>query len=65
MKNKMKKLNLGTGMVLGIFLSAALALVVQLITGDSTVWSWAIPVGLACGLAIGAGKENAANKGAK
>jgi hypothetical protein len=52
------KLNTGTGMVMGILVSAAIALLVGFITGDSSVWSWAIPVGLACGLAIGAGAAN-------
>lgn len=61
MKNKNSwslELNAGTGMVLGIFIGAAIALLVQLITGDGLIWSWAIPVGLACGLAVGAGRSN-------
>ena len=45
-------------MALGTLVGVAVALVVQLITGDSFVWSWAIPVGLACGLAIGARNDN-------
>ncbi len=62
MKNKNPfrlKLNAGSGMALGVFIGAAIALVVQIITDDSAIWSWAIPVGWACGLAIGAGKQNA------
>lgn len=47
------KLAAGTGMAMGVLISAAMALVVQVITGDGSVWSWAIPVGLATGLAIG------------
>ena len=57
MKNK-KKLNAGTGMTLGVIIGAAIALIVQLITGDSSIWSWAIPVGLAVGLAVGAGNNS-------
>ena len=52
------KLNAGKGMVMGILIGTAVALLVQLITGDSSVWNWAIPVGLACGLASGAAKNN-------
>ena len=64
-KQNSLELNAGTGMVLGIFVGAAIALLIQIITGDSSTWSWAIPVGLACWLAIGAGKQNGANKEAK
>jgi hypothetical protein len=65
MKNKNLwswELNAGTGTALGIFVGAGVALIVQLITGNSSTWSWAIPVGLACGLTIGAGKSNSHNK---
>lgn len=55
-----KKLNASKGMALGVVIGAAMALVVQLITGDSSVWNWAIPVGLASGLAIGTGNSSAA-----
>ena len=61
MKNN-KKLNAGKGMALGIVISAAVALLVQVLTGDSTIWSWAIPVGLATGLAIGAGSDATAKE---
>ena len=47
------KLNAGTGMVLGIIIAAIIALVVTGFTGNSDVWTWAIPVGVAVGLAIG------------
>ncbi|MBK8903684.1 MAG: hypothetical protein IPM53_21050 [Anaerolineaceae bacterium] len=57
MKNH-KQLNAGTGMAVGVLVSAFIALVVQLATGDSSVWNWAIPVGLAVGLAIGAGRSS-------
>ncbi len=63
MKNN-KKLNAGKGMTLGIVISAAVALVVQLLTGDGSIWSWAIPVGLATGLAVSAGNSAAANEDA-
>ncbi len=49
--------NAGRGMVAGIFVGAAVALAVSVITGDQSIWSWAIPVGLAVGLAIGAGRQ--------
>lgn len=62
MKNKTFELNSGTGMVLGVVFGTAVALIVSLITGDGSIWSWAIPVGLATGLAIGAGKSNRAIK---
>ena len=50
-------LNAGTGMVAGIFVATMIALLVSASTGDQSIWSWAIPVGLATGLAIGAGRE--------
>ena len=49
--------NPGTGMTAGVFVGAIVALLVSAITGDQSVWSWANPVGLAGGLAIGAGRE--------
>ena len=51
------QLNAGTGMVGGIFVAALISLFVSYITGDQSVWSWSIPVGLASGLAIGAGHQ--------
>ncbi len=65
MKNKnsqLLELNAGTGAALGVIGGALVALIVQLITGDVSVWSWAISVGVACGGAIGAGKSNASAK---
>lgn len=65
MKNKfsqLPQLNAGTGMLGGIVAGALIALIVNLITGDSIIWSWAIPVGLACGLAIGAGRNSKTSK---
>ena len=61
MKNNLK-LNAGTGMALGTLVGAAIALLVHTITGDSTIWSWALPVGLAVGLAIGAGQSSRKEK---
>lgn len=55
--NKKLHLNAGTGMVAGIFVAALIALLVSTVTGDNAVWSWAIPVGVAVGLAIGAGRQ--------
>lgn len=54
--------NAGTGMVAGILIGAMVALAVGAITGDRSAWNWAIPFGLATGLAIGAGKQNRSNK---
>ena len=56
------KLNAGIGMVAGVLVGALVALIVNLVTGNSFIWSWAIPVGLACGLAIGAGASNKQNQ---
>jgi hypothetical protein len=56
--NKKFELNAGTGMVAGVFVAALVALVVSMITGDDAVWTWAIPVGIAVGLAIGAGRQS-------
>jgi hypothetical protein len=53
--NKLQ-LNAGTGMGGGVIVGALIALIVSTITGDQSVWAWAIPVGLASGLAVGAGK---------
>jgi threonine/homoserine efflux transporter RhtA len=53
MKTVLLRLNAGTGMALGAIIAAVIALAVQLITGNSTIWNWAIPVGVAVGLAIG------------
>ena len=55
MSSKFFQLNAGTGMAIGAIVAAIIALVVQLITHDSSVWTWAIPVGIAVGLALGAG----------
>ena len=50
------ELNAGTGMALCVIIAAFVALLVNLITGDAFVWTWAIPAGIATGLAIGAGR---------
>ena len=49
------QLNAGTGMALGALGGAIIALVVNMVSSDSSVWIWAIPVGLGVGLALGAG----------
>jgi hypothetical protein len=54
MKRRRFTLNAGTGMTLGVIGGALVALLIGAITGDD-IWVWAIPVGLAVGLAIGAG----------
>lgn len=41
----------------GVIIGALMALVISAITGDQSVWAWAIPVGLAVGLAVGAGSQ--------
>ena len=58
MSNKKLELNAGTGMTLGVLVGTIIALIVSMTTGDNFVWSWAIPAGLAGGLAIGAGAAN-------
>lgn len=52
MKNRIQ-LNPGTGMASGAIIAALVSLVVQLITNDSFIWAWAIPVGIAIGFQIG------------
>jgi MFS family permease len=54
--------NAGTGMVAGILIGAMIALAVSAMTGDQSIWNWAIPFGLATGLAIVTGKQNRSNK---
>lgn len=58
-KNEQGKLqlNAGTGMAGGVIIGALMALVISTITGDQSVWAWAIPVGLSIGLAVGAGNQ--------
>jgi hypothetical protein len=58
MKKKKFELNVGSGMALGVMGAAFIALVVSLITGNHEIWAWAIPVGIAVGLAIGAGASS-------
>lgn len=52
------ELNAGTGMALGAILAAVVALLVNLVTGDTSIWAWAIPLGIALGVAVGAGRAN-------
>lgn len=49
------QLNAGTGMALGTLGGAVIAILVNVVSGDSGIWIWAIPVGLSVGLALGAG----------
>jgi hypothetical protein len=56
--NKKLQLNAGTGMAGGAIMGALIALLVSTMTGDNAVWSWAIPVGVACGLAVGQGAQS-------
>ena len=55
MRTRPFRLSAGTGMAGGAIAACAIALVVQWITGDTTIWLWAIPAGIGVGLAIGAG----------
>ena len=43
-------------MVGGIIVGALIALLVSTLTNDQSVWSYMIPIGVACGLAVGAGR---------
>jgi hypothetical protein len=58
-KNEQSKLqlNAGTGMAGGVIIGALMALVISAVTGDQSVCAWAIPVGLAVGLAVGVGNQ--------
>jgi hypothetical protein len=62
MKTSLLKLNAGTGMGVGAITVAFVALIVQLVTHDSDIWTWAIPVGIAVGLAVGAGAQQISRK---
>jgi hypothetical protein len=53
--NKKLQLNAGTGMALGVITAALISILINAITSSSDIWAWAIPVGIASGLAIGAG----------
>lgn len=54
MEKKRFELNAGTGIALGVIGGALLAVLVMAITGNTDIWVWAIPVGAAVGVAIGA-----------
>ncbi len=54
MPKKRFELNAGTGIALGVIGGALLAVLIMAITGDTGIWVWAIPVGAAVGVAIGA-----------
>lgn len=60
MNNKQSARHVGQGMVIGILISTLIALIVNLITGDSSVWTYMIPIGVAMGAAIGAGQAKQA-----
>jgi uncharacterized membrane protein YoaK (UPF0700 family) len=45
----------GKGIAFGVIGGAILAVLVSAFTGDASIWVWAIPVGVAVGVAIGAG----------
>lgn len=45
----------GKGIAFGVIGGAIVAVLVMSVTGNSDIWLWAIPVGAAVGLAIGAG----------
>lgn len=48
----------GKGIAFGAIGGAIVAALVSAITGNNDIWIWAIPVGVAVGLAIGAGMQN-------
>ncbi len=49
------QLNPGTGMVFGVVVFALIFSAVQLTTGDSSIWIWGIPTGIAAGFGVGVG----------
>lgn len=59
---KQFELNAGSGTALGVIIASAVALIVSTLTGDDSVWAWAIPLGIASGLAIGAGRASQRQK---
>ena len=46
----------GKGMVIGVLAGVLISLLVSAITGDQTVWSYMIPIGIAGGMGIGANR---------
>jgi len=52
MKNKFQ-LNQATGMAMGAIVAALISMVVQVITKNSFIWIWSIPIGIAAGFPIG------------
>jgi uncharacterized transporter YbjL len=54
MSRRRFELNAGTGIALGVIGGALLAVLVMAMTGDADIWVWAIPLGAAVGVAIGA-----------
>lgn len=50
-------LNAGTGMALGALGAMLMGFLVQAVTGDSSIWQWIMPIGIAMGLALGASHE--------
>ena len=52
------RLNAGTGMALGAIIAVLVALLINWLTGNGDIWAWAIPIGVAIGLAVGNGAAN-------
>lgn len=50
-------LNAGTGMALGALGAVLVGFLVQAVTGDRSIWQWIMPIGIAMGVALGAGHE--------
>jgi hypothetical protein len=56
-QDKDSQFTVGKGITFGVIGGAVLAVFVSALTGDSDIWIWAIPVGIAVGVAIGAGMQ--------
>lgn len=54
-KNAQLRTDMGRGMAMGIAAMVLVSILVNWTTGDDSIWSWSIPVGVAIGTAIGAG----------
>ena len=52
-QNNIESKYIGQGMGIGIAIGALIALIVNITTGDDSVWSYMIPIGASMGVPIG------------
>lgn len=56
-QNNIDSKYIGQGMGIGIVIGALIALIVNITTGDDSVWSYMIPIGVSMGVPIGIGLD--------